>query len=249
MEASFETLEKINDTLNNKYEELFICEGKSSDIKIYFPAPIYLNPNRNYKLGLKYFSVYNSIRNVTKANNKIKVDNNEITIPPGSYELSSLNYYFSKYSGVDKDKKYNVEFVPNINLNKVELVLRNGKTVDFNVDNSINELLGFEKKLYNENSTAENRANIQNDIDAINIHCDLINGGYKNGKVENIIYSLPSFTVDLGIRILEIPTYPVYLTINKNIIQSINLLILDNKARLIDFGNEKIMIQLHLKQV
>ncbi|ESO99309.1 hypothetical protein LOTGIDRAFT_158389 [Lottia gigantea] len=212
-----------------------------------------LDRNQEYELGLKYFSVYNSIRNINEKNNQIKISTDNgvtfktISLLPGSFEYIAINEYLSEYGGSINGKN-NIEFEGNLNLNKIKLILRNNSQVDFNVENSLNTLLGFDKRVYTQSTLAPHKANIENDIDVINIHCNLINGGFFNKYKRQIIYSLPTFTVPIGYRIIEKPFQTTYLPLNSFMIKDINLEIKDGKNRFIDFGNEEIVIQLHLKQ-
>ncbi|ESO91166.1 hypothetical protein LOTGIDRAFT_153597 [Lottia gigantea] len=159
----------------------------------------------------------------------------------GSYEYVAINDYLSEYGG-SLNGRNNIGFEGNLNLNKIKLILRNNSQVDFNVENSLNTLLGFDKRVYTHSTLAPHKANIENDIDVINIHCNLINGGFFN-KYKRI----PTFTVPIGYRIIEKPFQTTYLPLN-SFIKDINLEIKDGKNRFIDFGNEEIVIQLHLKQ-
>ncbi|ESO94025.1 hypothetical protein LOTGIDRAFT_153506 [Lottia gigantea] len=183
-----------------------------------------LNRNQEYELGLKYFSVYNSIRNINEKNNQIKFKT--IRLLPGSYEYVAINEYLSEYGG-SANGKNNIEFEGNLNLNKIKLILRNNSQVDFNVENSLNTLLGFDKQIYTQSTLAPHKANIENDIDVINIHCNLINGGFFNIYQRQIIYSLPTFTVPIGYRIIEKPFKTTYLPLNSFMIKDINLEIKD----------------------
>ena len=232
-------------------EEFFIITSKSSKIRLTLDYECELDPNKNYKLGLKYFSVYNSIRNVSEQNNQLKISKDDgktfklLTLLPGSYEYVSINEYIAQFVGSYRDRP-NIEFEGNLNLNKIKLNLRPKHQVDFNVENSINELLGFEKKLYTKSTLAPYKANIENNIDIINIHCNLVDGGFFNKNKQQIIFSIPTFTVPIGYRIVEKPFQTTYLPINTRGIKDINLDIKDGHGRYLDFGEEEICIQLHV---
>lgn len=232
-------------------DQLFVITSKSSEIRLTLDYEYELDQDKKYQIGLKYFSVYNSLRNVTKDNNQFKVSKDggrtwkTLTLLPGSYEYVSINEFLIEAVGSNKGKP-NIEFEGNLNLNKIKLNLRNHHQVDFNVDNSINSLLGFDKKLYRKSTLAPYKANIENDIDIINIHCNLVNGGFFNKDQKQIIYSIPTFTVPIGYRIVEKPFQTTYLPINSRGIKEINLDIKDGLGRYIDFGGEEICIQLHV---
>ncbi|ESO94749.1 hypothetical protein LOTGIDRAFT_160991 [Lottia gigantea] len=238
--------------MSNK-EQLFVITSNKSDIKLSVDYEYELDRNQKYELGLKYFSVYNFIRNINEKNNQIKISTDNgvtfktIRLLPGSYEYVAINEYLSKYGG-SVNGKNNIEFEGNLNLNKIKLILRNNSQVDFNVENSLNALLGFDKQIYMQSTLAPHKVNIENDIDVINIHCNLINGGFFNKYKRQIICGIPTFTVPIGYRIIEKSFQPTYLPLNSFMIKDINLEIKDGKNRCIDFGNKEIVIQLHLKQ-
>ena len=56
--------------------------------------------------------------------------------------------------------------------------------VDFDIDNSLRTVLGFEAKKYNQVGSyeSENIVNILN-VNSILVHCDIIEGSRVNGKV------------------------------------------------------------------
>ncbi|ESP04455.1 hypothetical protein LOTGIDRAFT_170700 [Lottia gigantea] len=197
--------------MSNK-EQLFVITSNKSDIKLSLDYEYELDRNQEYELGLKYFSVYNSIRNINEKNNQIKI----------STDNGAINEYLSESAG-SVNGKNNIQFEGNLNLNKIKLILRNNCQVDFNVENSLNTLPGFDKKIYTQSTLAPHKANIENDIDVINIHCNLINGGFFNKYKRQIIYSLPTFTVPIGYRIIEKPFQTTYLPLNSFMIKDINL--------------------------
>lgn len=227
------------------YEELFIINMKAP-LRIDFNVPIELDPKKKYKCGLKYFSVYNTIKNITDKNNKIKYSKDQgatwitKTIPPGSYEIREIT------KAIDDEE--NLIFTDHPPTNKVQLILKNGRQVDFTADFNFREVLGFKSEVYKETCLAPYTANINNSINSINIRCNIITGGYLNNQLKNIIFSIPSFTVPIGYKIIEQPARPVYLPLNTSLIQNISLNIQDDNGHEIDFGNEIISIQLHLKE-
>ena len=110
-----ELLKKFIDITNSKYERQFIIGKKSSEISEKLPYPIVLDENRNYKLGLTFFSVYNSIRNITESNNKLKIYNGEvwknIEIRPGSYEVMAIQEEISKEAGFEVKEGRKVYYI------------------------------------------------------------------------------------------------------------------------------------------
>ena len=102
---------------------------------------------------------------------------------------------------------------------------------------------------------SENRSQIDLGRFLINIKSDLINSGLltsaNNNLVttENILFSVPTFTVPADYKIIETPARPEYLHITTSTISEINLRIVDENDKLYDFKGEKIVIKLHITQV
>ncbi|ESO88829.1 hypothetical protein LOTGIDRAFT_165248 [Lottia gigantea] len=104
--------------MSNK-EQLFIITSNKPDIKLSLDYEYELDRNKQYELGLKYFSVYNSIRNINENNNQLKISTDNrvtfrtISLLPGSYEYVAINDYLSEYAGSVSGKN-NIEFEGNL---------------------------------------------------------------------------------------------------------------------------------------
>ena len=246
-----EALQRLADNLNYKYETAFLLRGNNSRLINSYNG-FDLDPNREYKIGLKYFSVYNSLRNVTESNNKFRYSKDggvtwiDLTFAPGSYEASFFN---KKINDIEADDTYNISFVADLSTNKFELQLKNNRQVDFSIDNSIRTLLGFNSGTYTTSTIAQNKANIENGIGALNIHCNIARGMYLNNKQTDIIFSIPAFTTPLAHRIVQEPSKIMYFPLKTKSITDLIVQIKDDKERLVDFGGEQVMVLLHLKQI
>ena len=99
MKDSLKTLVNI---LGSKYSTVLKTSSKDSNWIMHFPVPFELDSSFNYELGLMFFSVYNTIFNITDKNNKFQYKEKEldewktITITPGAYEIKNLNSYLKK---------------------------------------------------------------------------------------------------------------------------------------------------------
>ena len=106
MEDSLKTLVNI---LGSKYSTVLKTSSKESNWIMHFPIPLELDSNFNYELGLMFFSVYNTIFNITEKNNNFKYKEKEtnawktISVTPGLYELKNLDSYL-RYITADKIK-------------------------------------------------------------------------------------------------------------------------------------------------
>ena len=113
---------------------------------------------------------------------------------------------------------------------------------------TLSKVLGFTKENYSVNSISENYVNISN-ITSINLICDLIEGTYQDGKINNCLYNFPYGSVPHGFRIVNFVNSPIYLPLNRKTISSIRFKIVDQQNNLLDFNGENISFSIHLKQV
>ena len=78
MEESLKTLVNI---IGSKYSTVLKSSSKESDWVMHFPIPIELDTSFNYELGMIFFSVYNTIFNITdggSGNNVFKYKEKEV---------------------------------------------------------------------------------------------------------------------------------------------------------------------------
>ena len=250
MEESLKTLVNI---VGSKYSTVLKTSSRESDWVMHFSVPLELDPAFNYELGMIFFSVYNTIFNITELNNVIKYKEKEEDawkewkVTPGAYELKNLDNYLKT---VFHDKDVNnpkLKIEPELTTSRCKMSTR--LFIDFSPQNSFRKLLGFEPTVYKPGiHTSQNKINIT-DINTINIECDLIQGGFYNGVKDNIIYNFPALTVPVGYKIIERMNPPLYLPITRKLIIDIRFRILDQDCHLIYFNNEEINMSLHLKQV
>lgn len=228
----------------------FTFTGKTSTLTASFNPPIFLDPNDDYVLGLISFETFNSIPNVTSANNQVKVGTKLLQLPEGSYEVSNIADYINSQIG-DNKVRY-VRLYPN--RNTLRTIIKATVDIDFDVPNSIGPLLGFKKKRQGEDALVANvRHESDEPIDIITtnsliIDCSITLGSYKNGEPSHILHQFfPS--VPPGFKIIECPDHVIYLPINVKAISTITLKILDQDDHLVNFRNETITIGLHLKSL
>ena len=69
--------------------------GRSNVLTVNYFPPIDLSDGE-YELGLTTMETYNTIPNVTSANNKFYSDDEEITIPEGSYKIHDIDSYLKR---------------------------------------------------------------------------------------------------------------------------------------------------------
>ena len=254
-EAIVSSIEQLQNSLNNKFEDTIHIISRSSDIRQKRSTPLVLDSSKSYKIALKYFATCNNIRNITEDNNVLTYSLNSaekktITIDPGAYEIKDLNDFIQQ-----KLPGELIQVLTHNPTGKVELKLKAGVKVDFKKERAFNFILGFKKEEYSKLSNiSENRANINVDRGLINIKTNLISSGMistENNMFEtkNILFSIPTFTVPSNYKIIETPAKPEYLLITSSTISEVCLQIVNENDKLYDFDGEKIVIKLHIKQV
>ena len=222
----------------------FTFTGNQSILEsIYFP-PIELSSEKNYVLGLVDLYTYNSIPNIHENCNKFYVGEEIIVIPNGSYEIDAIEKYLQNFLS---KKNINISLKANNNTLCCEILC--SEEINFEKNDSIHELLGFESQ-----KLEANKIHLSNQpisiikVNAIRIECNIIDDAYINGqKVYTIHEFFPS--VPPGFKIIELPKKIIYLPVKSKIISNIQLRILDENGNLVNFRGENITIRLHLKSL
>lgn len=225
--------------------------GNSSTLTSYFHPEIKLDDNFNYSCALLDLYTYNSIPNVTKGNNRFhyrrKTDSQlyHVEIPVGSYELDDIGEFLKEYFQRN-DSSFHLQ--GNRNIMKCIIKKEADLDINFEKNGTIGSLLGFNKRILSGGGihSSDNIVNI-NPIDSIKIDCDLISGSFKNG---NSVHTLYEFTpsVNPGYKIREQPRHLIYLPVVRKRINSINISIVDQNGKLVDFRGEQITCRLHIKR-
>lgn len=223
--------------------------GNSSQLHANFHPEIELDERHEYSCSLLDFYTYNSIPNVHEKNNTLHYSFNregpyeEIVVPVGSYELQTIITLMNNYF-----KEKNIHFVLHANSNTMKCKLEAGVFINFTEPNSIGSLLGFNKRILSAGKThkSDHLVDIQ-PVNNIRIDCDLITGSFHNGKSTHTIYEF-SPSVDPGYKINEQPKHLIYLPLIKRCINEVNISIVDQKGRLVDFRGEEITCRIHIKR-
>ena len=249
---SIETLQQISDHLSDKENYKLKFQSESSDFTITFARPITLNSKRKYVFALKRFSVYNTLFNITKENNRFTYSTDggktwiDLYIPNGAYESKGLN---KKLQSLAKSTDIAIE--ADEETSQAILSIKNPNIrVDFTKPKSLNTLLVFKPKIYSAQRNISDdiiKITLTNDID---IHCSLItSNSYVNGVPKSILYSVSAHSVQVGAKIIVSEINPIFLPINTSIIDSIRFQILDDNENLLNFNSETIILDCLLTQV
>lgn len=223
--------------------------GNSSLLHASFYPEIELDNRFNYSCSMLDFYTYNSIPNIHEDNNKFHYSIGEdkpievITIPVGSYEIDKIGSYLEK-----ELHSKNIKFHLYANTNTMKCKIQSDAIIDFTQSSTIGSILGFSKRKLISGGlhTSDKIVNIQ-PVNSIRIDCDLTAGSFHNGLSTHTIYEF-SPTVDPGYKINEQPKHLIYLPVIRKNLNEINISIVNQDGKLVDFRGEKITCRIHIKR-
>ena len=192
----------------------FVVKGQGSDISCDFYEPIEI-PVEDYdaRLGVKNFSTYNNIPNVEAGlNNKLKIkvpgekEYKVFSLPTGAYELfiiaeQILDWIELTYPRL-KDVEEKFKLIGNDATSKAEFILKDDYGVDFDVDCSMYELLGFSRYAKHEGKgqyPGENIVDISR-VSQLIFNCNVTSSNYINGRELPFLYNC-GVDVPVGYRL------------------------------------------------
>ena len=196
-----------------------------------------------YEISLLGLESYHSFPNVGVHNNKIKFNDQIITLETGCYELNNKEIKCLITAGGEDGNSVNFE--ANQNTFKSILTITEG-SVDFTIKNSVRELLGFDAKIYRKGRhVSEHVVNIMS-VNSILLHCDIIAGSYVNGAERPVIYSFfPA--VSPGQKIVVTPKSLIYLPLTVQRVSRITSWLTDQASRELDLRGEELTIKYPIK--
>lgn len=162
----------------------------------------------------------------------MKIGAHDHEIPEGNYSLTQLCETISDLSHGEK-----LVLTPLYSLNRVRC--ESHENVDFDVENSVNEALGFQKKSYAAKQThvSEHEPKLHH-IQSLCVHCEGAVGAFLNGVQTNEIHSA-HVLVPPSYRIVSEPRNPVYYKIRGDQLSELKFTICDENGQLIseDWGS------------
>lgn len=243
--------------------------GKSSILRADFFPEITLDPYADYCCALLDFCSYNTVPNIIEGENnvfsceykvkeKIKVKGKEqvdivdkkltVALPTGAYEVDDILQYLKTELS---EGKVSLTYEASVQASKVKLVFDTDvvwtsgsllNTIGFYKDND--DLRKFESK---EKYWSDDIVRIRN-IDVIRIDCDIVSGSYINGRHCHTIHQFSHDKVGVGHKYIEIPRPIVYLPIKEKNLRSIQISIVDQHGKPVDFRGEQITCRIHIKK-
>ena len=162
--------------------------------------------NKKFKIAVTFLTGYNGLFNVTNDHNKFYFkqaiqdeDFIQIRIPPGAYEIESLNDEIKRIiieKGHYRENSYPFKIKPNFStLGSIVEIVTPGPQISFVFDDCIGSLLGFnEIFVWGKYNLSDNPVDILS-FDNIFLECDIAQGMIFKGRKSNIVHNW-TMTVD-----------------------------------------------------
>ena len=261
MELPSKLLEQIAfDTRPKIEEDMLIVMDKSNHGEHLF-QPLQAN-NKQFRIAVTFLTAYIGTFKVTNANNKFYVKKTitegdgfvQITIPPGAYEMESLNNEIRR-NVIDKshysEDEYPFTIKPKFStLGSIIEISPQGSIVSLMFDDSIRDFLGLNARtLYEEYNLSHNPVDILY-FDKIFLECDIAQGMIFRGKRSGTIHNF-TMDVNLGYKYVEKFRGGVqwYMMESKDIISSICFKLKNEINQIIPFNGQNIIFRLSIKEI
>lgn len=243
--------------------------GNSSILTSNFYPELVFDGRFTYSCALLEFTAYNSIPNITNENNllyflyrdDLNIDDNAIKLagvqyvgekyvnvykiitPVGAYEYKDLIQYL-----IDKMRSVGVSFSLSVSEITSRASIYSSVELLFNRPNSVHSVLGFDDGVIPPYTTKDSERVVTiTSLNVIAVECDIVSGSYTNGRRG---YSIHEFApaVQPGFKIIEVPKHIIYLPLNRSVISSIQIKVVDQDGNPIDFRGEKVTCRIHIKK-
>ena len=260
MELPRKLLEQIAYNTRPKIEEHMLVVINKSIHEEHLSQPLQTN-NKQFKIAVTFLTGHNGIFNVTDKNNKFYLlksitddEHIRITIPPGAYEIESLDSEIKRII-IDEnhytEENYPFSIKPNFStLGSIIMISSQGPVITFVPDDSIRQLLGFNKTTkYEEYNLSQNPVDILS-FDDIFLEFDFAQGIIFKGRKSNIIHNW-TMTVDPGCKYVEKFSGGVqwYMMESQDIISSICFKLKNENGNLVSFSGQSITFRLSIKEI
>lgn len=238
--------------------------GVSDDFVVEFPSPIDLTGE--WELSLIKANLWYAWYNISaeKGNNIVRYYNGtlfrpNIVIPDGQYTLDQLNDFIQSQMNANGDftldtagqPVYDIIIEPNFSTLRTNITLTNGYQLDLTLSD-LYLLLGFTQILVTTSGDGPFVANINDSINSLIIHCDLVSGNasYANSTKSDILFSFVPDSIP-GTNIDVTPLTKIYLPIdpNRKQVSEVRMYLTDNLDRRINLNGEPATYLLHVRPI
>lgn len=239
--------------------------GDTSDnFSTYFsPALNLKNDVRDWEFALIQTTMWYNFYNVSASigNNVLKYSNNSgsnwytVTIPDGLYSIENINSQIQQAIENNGHTVNKLKIIANYSIVKVQIYIEPGSNFQIDLQSSVSSFgsfLGFNSAIYTTEgySTAQNNANITNDINKLIVHCSLVNNefSFDNGTKSDTLFTVVPNELPGSLMVRE-PSKPIYLPVNNTFIERISMRVTDERNNRINFNGENVTYLLHLRKI
>ena len=261
MELPSKLLQQIAFNTRPKKEEHMLIVMDKSTHEEHLSQPLQTNI-KQFKIAVTFLTGYNGIFHVTNENNKFyfkKSITNEdrfikITIPPGAYEIESLNKEIKRIV-IDEEHytEANYPFTIKPNFSTLGTIIEmspQGPIISFMFDDSIRDLLGFNARALYEEYTPSNYPVDILSFDNFFLECNIAQGKIFRGKRSGIIHNF-TMDVDPGYKSIEKIRGGVqcYMMESKVIISNICFKLKNENNQIVSFNGQSFTFRISIKEI
>ena len=210
-----------------------------ADYTVNFNQDIKLKDNVDHKIAFIWRKATNSFFNITETNSKLKyysgTEWKTIQSPIGGYKtIDDFNTRIKSIVDNENNRKLEADTISI----KTKFILKNGYRIDIYIDNSFEELLGFEKIVVGNSTNTENTTESTKVVEItliknVSVKCNLVSSSYLNGKKTNILYRF-TIPAPLGYDFEINPKNIIWLPLSEKSFNSISFRLVDDKGKLLN---------------
>jgi len=211
-----------------------------------------------HEVALTHLNTWYSFFNITtaKANNEFRytsngTDWNVITIIDGNYSVFDvIDYLRNKVNEIEENEDAfdtNIIMNPNLNTLKFEITLKDDYKIDLTWKN-LYVLLGYYPQILEAGThISEHNVNITDNVNSVILHASICDGMSLSNNIQSsrifefVPNSPPGSSLSFEVQ------QPLYIGVNKNRVDQIQIRLTDNNDRELSLNGEPLSCILHLR--
>ncbi len=247
-----ESIRKLTNMITKKdfiplYNDIY-----ESDHTVEFDNDITLKNNVDYKIAFIWGKGTNSFFNIDETNNKFKYYNGStwktVQLPIGGYKtIDDINTRIKSIIENKGDNKDNISLEADTISLKTKFIIKNSYKIDFRIENSFNDLIGFDNRII-ENTKDSHKVVEITSVKNISIKCNLVSNSYLNGKKTNILYRF-TIPAPLGYDFEINPKNIIWLPLSIKSFNSISFRLVDDNDKLLKLRGYAFSFLVLIRQV
>jgi len=236
-----------------------------SNFTITYQQPIPLD-GFDYEVAIQtvdtWFTNWNVVNKTIVWSSNNGVSWNTITIPNGNYPIEDINALLQTAQtnaaviGTTVGHIYGIQILGNFNLNRAYIQIDNTVAasaytflLDLTATNNLSNYLGFVPAVISTTTTGTLLPNVNAGQDNWNVRCDLVRNSYSNGIAGQILFTFVPGLVDVSEKIFIEPLHLNFMQVNKSIINSINMQLVDQNGAEVNLQGSDINYNLIVRPI